>query len=62
MLKRLSPWGLVDRQEITKKGRTQVAFDLKGISQLDYLDLFQSLDIVMVHKNRTNLTILPMLF
>mgnify|MGYP001197801468 FL=1 len=39
--KKLSPWGLVDRQEITKKGRTQVAFDLKGISQLDYLDLFQ---------------------
>ena len=38
-VKRLSPWGLVDRQEITKMGRTQTAYELKGISQLDYLDL-----------------------
>jgi DNA polymerase elongation subunit (family B) len=40
-VKRLSPWGLVDRQEITKMGRTQTAYELKGISQLDYLDLFK---------------------
>ncbi len=40
-VKRLSPWGLVDRQEVTKMGRTQTAYELKGISQLDYLDLFK---------------------
>jgi DNA polymerase elongation subunit (family B) len=40
-VKRLSPWGMVDRQEITKMGRTQTAYELKGISQLDYLDLFK---------------------
>ena len=40
-VKRLSPWGLVDRQDITKMGRTQTAYELKGISQLDYLDLFK---------------------
>ena len=40
-VKRLSPWGMIDRQDITKMGRTQTSYDLKGISQLDYLDLFQ---------------------
>ena len=40
-VKRLSPWGMVDRQEVTKMGRTQTAYELKGISQLDYLDLFK---------------------
>ena len=40
-VKRLSPWQMIDRQDITKMGRTQTAYELKGISQLDYLDLFQ---------------------
>ena len=40
-VKKLSPWGLVDRQDITKMGRTQTAYELKGISHLDYLDLFK---------------------
>ena len=40
-VKRLSPWGMIDRNDVTKKGRTFPSFDLKGISQLDYLDLFQ---------------------
>jgi DNA polymerase elongation subunit (family B) len=40
-VKKLSPWGLVDRQDVTKMGRTQTAYELKGISQLDYLDLFK---------------------
>ena len=39
--KRLSPWGLIDRRDVTTMGRTQTAYDLKGISQLDYLDLFK---------------------
>lgn len=40
-VKRLSPWGLVGRRDVTKMGRTQQAFDLTGISIIDYLDLFQ---------------------
>jgi DNA polymerase elongation subunit (family B) len=38
--KRLSPWGMIERREITKQGRTQVAYELKGISNMDYLELF----------------------
>ena len=40
-VKRLSPWGMLERREITKMGRTQISYELKGISNLDYLDLFQ---------------------
>ena len=40
-VKRLSPWQMIDRRDITKMGRTQTSYDLKGISILDYLDLFQ---------------------
>ena len=40
-VKRLSPWGLVGRRDVTKMGRTQQAYDLTGISIIDYLDLFQ---------------------
>ena len=36
-----SPWKMIDHREITKRGRTQVAYDIKGIEQLDYLELFQ---------------------
>ncbi len=38
---KLSPWGKIDRRDVTQMGRTQCAFELKGISQLDYLDLFK---------------------
>jgi DNA polymerase elongation subunit (family B) len=41
VVKRLSPWGLVDQQNITQMGRTQQAYDLKGIATADYLELFQ---------------------
>lgn len=40
-VKRLSPWGMIERRDITQMGRTQTSFELKGISQLDYLDLFK---------------------
>ncbi len=40
-VKRLSPWGMIEKHDIVKKGRSQQAFELKGIAQLDYLDLFQ---------------------
>ena len=40
-VKRLSPWGMIERRDITTMGRSQTSYELKGISQLDYLDLFK---------------------
>ena len=40
-IKRFSPWGMVDHRNITRRGREEVAYDIKGIEQLDYLELFQ---------------------
>lgn len=41
MVKKFSPWGLVDKQEVKMMGRSQVAYDIKGIDSLDYLELFK---------------------
>jgi len=41
LMKRLSPWGLVTEQEIFVTGRKQISYDIGGISQLDYLDLYK---------------------
>ena len=41
LMKRLSPWGLVTEQEIFISGRKQLSYDIGGISQLDYLDLYK---------------------
>lgn len=40
-VKKYSPWGLIDYREVTVRGRTQDSYDIKGINQLDYLELFQ---------------------
>ena len=40
-MKRFSPWGLVTQQEVYIMGRKQIAYDVGGISQLDYLDLYK---------------------
>jgi DNA polymerase elongation subunit (family B) len=39
--KKLSPWGLYDAKTIKMMGKEQLAFEIKGIEQLDYLDLFK---------------------
>ena len=41
MTKKFSPWGLIDSREITKRGKKTNTFDIKGIQQLDYMELFQ---------------------
>jgi DNA polymerase elongation subunit (family B) len=41
LMKRFSPWGLVSDKEVTIKGRTQITFDIGGVTQLDYLDLYK---------------------
>lgn len=41
MVKRYSPWGLVDRYDVKIMNRTQCTYDLKGIDTVDYLELFK---------------------
>ena len=40
-MKRFSPWGLVTRRELKIMGRDQISYDVGGISQLDYLELYK---------------------
>ena len=40
-MKRFSPWGLNTENEIYIQGRQQTYFDVGGIAQLDYLDLYK---------------------
>ena len=41
LMKRLSPWGLVTEKEIFITGRKHVSYDVGGVSQLDYLNLYK---------------------
>jgi DNA polymerase elongation subunit (family B) len=41
IMKSFSPWGLVSEREMVIKGRTQISYDIGGITQLDYLDLYK---------------------
>jgi DNA polymerase elongation subunit (family B) len=40
MTKKMSPWGIVNYRQISVKGRSLDAYELYGIQQLDYMDLF----------------------
>ena len=39
--KKFSPWGVVDQREIIIAGRSNIAYEMSGIQQLDYYDLFR---------------------
>jgi len=39
--KKFSPWGVVDQRDIVIAGRTNIAYEMMGIQQLDYYDLFR---------------------
>jgi len=41
LMKRFSTWGLVTEGEVHIKGRTHTVFDVGGLTQLDYLDLYK---------------------
>jgi len=41
LMKRISPWGLVTEEETYISGRKYLSYDIGGISQLDYLDLYK---------------------
>jgi DNA polymerase elongation subunit (family B) len=41
MVKKLSPWGIVNYRQIAVKGKQLDTYEIYGIQQLDYIDLFQ---------------------
>jgi DNA polymerase elongation subunit (family B) len=41
LMKRFSPWGLVTEGEVFINGRKHPSYDVGGITQLDYLDLYK---------------------
>jgi len=43
--KKMSPWGIVREKVISLKGRKQQVYELVGIEQLDYWDLFQKFGV-----------------
>ena len=45
LMKRFSNWGLVTEGEVYIKGRKQITFDVGGLTQLDYLDLYREVHI-----------------
>jgi DNA polymerase elongation subunit (family B) len=40
-VRRLSPWGVINDKSFERMGRQVIAFDILGISILDYLDLYK---------------------
>ena len=41
LMRRMSPWGLVSEREIHIMGRKNITYDIGGVTQLDYLDLYK---------------------
>ena len=41
LMKRMSPWGLVTEREVLLMGRKHISYDIGGVSQLDYLNLYK---------------------
>ena len=40
-VRKFSPWGMVDYRQIERRGKKSDSYDIRGIQQLDYLELFQ---------------------
>ena len=41
LMRRMSPWGLVTEREIYIAGRKNISYDVGGVTQLDYIDLYK---------------------
>jgi len=41
LMRRMSPWGLVTEREIHIMGRRNITYDIGGVTQLDYLNLYK---------------------
>ena len=57
--KRMSPWGICRRNEITIQGRPNIVYDLAGISVIDYLDLYKKYSSNSLIKRVSDWIILP---
>lgn len=44
-VKRLSPWGTIEQKTTVVKGREELFFNIYGIQQLDYMELFKKFTI-----------------
>ena len=56
-IKRFSPWGMVDYRKITRRGKEEDVYDIKGIQTLDYLELFQKFGYTYGPVSYTHLTL-----
>lgn len=52
--KKMSPWKMIQHREITLKGKRLNAYDLVGIQQMDYLDLFLKFGVQTFGKQESN--------
>jgi len=41
LTKKLSPWNSIQERTVQAMGRTQIAYDIMGVSSLDYMELFR---------------------
>jgi DNA polymerase elongation subunit (family B) len=41
VVKQMSPWGIVTENEAIVSGRTQIRYDIAGVTVLDYIDLYK---------------------
>ena len=41
VIRKLSPWGLVEQKEVVVRGRPKTIFSIMGVAMLDYIDLYQ---------------------
>ena len=52
-MKDLSPWGLVSQDEVYISGRKNITYDIGGVTQLDYLDLYKRQNINLSLRYKT---------
>jgi len=54
VISRLSPWNLIEREQIIVRGRPQTIYHLYGITMLDYLDLYRKFIPIKQESYRLN--------
>lgn len=51
-VKRLSPWGVIEQKTTVVLGREQLFFNIQGIQQLDYMELFKKFTYTALESYR----------
>lgn len=51
-VKRLSPWGVIEQKTIVTMGKEQFFFNIHGIQQLDYMELFKKFTYTALESYR----------